>query len=382
MTGRPERITVVIRRITFGDGVGGLERAAADHVVQMLGAGLEVDLVCPAVEGGVVPAGVNVVEIPWPQVRLPFGLRYALWCRRVAKYLHSRMNAGQLVHFHGASVGALRFLRSESRSQQNYVVNPHGMEEFAPRRSWVPRPRPMQWLAKSGSRAAAVIATDFGMVPDVVRNIRVDPKRVVVIPNAVDTSLYEANRDRQNGRSTVLTVGRLVRTKGYDILARALASEAVAARLPQDWVWTHYGSGPEEASLKELARTLELPLRMVAGASDEAVRNAYGACQVFVQPSIAEGSSLTTIEAMASGAVVVVTPVGGMPDKVRHGVTGFVSDEVSSAALGRAVLEALAADSELGLRAQLEARERFDLKVVATQYLRLYADIRAGRYAE
>ena len=61
---------------------------------------------------------------------------------------------------------------------------------------------------------------------------------------------------------------------------------------------------------------------------------------MFVHPTLYEGSSLVTLEAMAHRRAIVATRAGGLPDKVRPGENGWLVPPGDAAALGAALLEA------------------------------------------
>jgi glycosyltransferase involved in cell wall biosynthesis len=110
----------------------------------------------------------------------------------------------------------------------------------------------------------------------------------------------------------VVTVGRLVRLKGLDVLARALAGRP-------DVVWTAAGDGPERGPLEALCRSLgvdvRLPGALPPGARDALLRQA----DVFVLPSRplgrrSEGTPLALLEAQLAGLPCVASDVGGVRD--------------------------------------------------------------------
>jgi glycosyltransferase involved in cell wall biosynthesis len=96
---------------------------------------------------------------------------------------------------------------------------------------------------------------------------------------------------------------------------------------------------------------------------------------VFVLPSLAEGISLTLLEAMACGLPVVATAVGGTPEAVEDGVTGLLVPAADPAALAAAVRRVWR-DPELGRRLGAAGRRRaerhFDVARLARSYEALY----------
>jgi colanic acid/amylovoran biosynthesis glycosyltransferase len=111
------------------------------------------------------------------------------------------------------------------------------------------------------------------------------------------------------------------------------------------------------------------------------VRELLRRADVFLHPSLSEGLSNATLEAMAVGLPVVVTDVGGMRELVTDGVDGFVVPPRDAAALAAALLD-LAADPELrekmGERGRQRVVEDFDAEprtaAMLEQYRRLVRD--------
>jgi|GEM_PF-257852 len=377
-------VRVVVRSIAFGDGVGGMERAAALHVRLLADAGEDVRLYTPVASlRGDPPQGVTVVDVPWPvwdvpRFKVTFGPAYRVWTRRAGRALPHRPGTDEVWHLHGAAAGVLR-LPGVRRSGSATVVNPHGMEEFG-RGGLVRLPRRvfLRPLVRQARHATAVVATDRALVAAVVANLRVARERVVVVPNVVDGDALRAlaSGAPAPGRFTVVTVGRVVHNKGYDLLAGALHDPRVAGRLPAGWVWQHFGTGPGADALARQAEAAGVPLTIRGGATDEEVQRALSRAGLFVQPSRYEGSSLTTLEAMVHGRVVVATPVGGIPDKVEDGRTGFLAARPTSAALADALVRALEAGPDVGPAARRVVDVRFGPATALAGYGDLYRDAR------
>jgi glycosyltransferase involved in cell wall biosynthesis len=373
-------VRVAVRSIAFGDGVGGMERAAALHVRLLVGAGEDVHLYVPATSlRGDPPAGVTVVDVPWPawdvpRLRVTFGPAYRAWTRRLGRALARGRGTGEVWHLHGGAAGALR-VGGVRRSEAATVVNPHGMEEFG-RGGLVRLPRRvfLRPLVRQARHATAVVATDRALVDAVVTHIGVVRERVTVVPNVVDGDALRALAAGapDPGRFTVVTVGRVVHNKGYDLLVGALQDPRVAARLPAGWGWQHFGSGPGADALAQQAGAAAVPLTIRGGRSDQDVQRALARAGLFVQPSRYEGSSLTTLEAMVHGRVVVATPVGGIPDKVQDGRTGFLAARPTSAALADALVRAMEAGPDVGAAARQVADERFAPATALAGYRGLY----------
>lgn len=375
------RIAVALRKIAFDDGVGGMERAAAQHISMMRNSGHEVVLFAPRrFIDGVLPSGLEVVDVPWPSWNRGsgtpiFGVAYAIWVKSLATALMTSTQAFDVVHIHGASAGALRYLNGTTPT----VVNPHGMEEFAPSTlSRLPNRLILRKMGREGKRAHAVIATDSSLVSDVERNIGVPRSRIAVIPNSVDLEALQAMRKPKLPTQpfTIVSVGRMVRNKGYDLLLDALKDATTRSALPAGWKWIHFGSGADLAAITERASSEpRVPLTVLSGRSDEEVQGEVSAADLFVQPSRHEGSSLTTLEAMAHGLKIVATPVGGIPDKIRNGHTGFLARSATAESIAESIQEALGSDEPTGDRALQLVVEVFSATAAQANYVQLYRDL-------
>ena len=202
------------------------------------------------------------------------------------------------------------------------------------------------------------------------------PDQYLVVPNGIDVQAFAVPRAPVPGR--VLMLGRLAPPKRQDLLLHAAA--AVRGDVPGLEVHLA-GEGPLRHELERLAGDLGVvgAVRFLGSRSDVAALLAEAACVVLA--SDYEGSPLALAEAMAAGAPVVVSAVGGMPELVDDGASGLVVAPGSSEALA-AALRTLLSDPELAERlgesARRRARERLSREAMAAALLPAYADA-AGR---
>jgi glycosyltransferase involved in cell wall biosynthesis len=140
-------------------------------------------------------------------------------------------------------------------------------------------------------------------------------------------------------------VGRLEANKGLDVLAQALALASGAGRslMSTTWRWAIVGAGPFRRVLERRIRKAGLIDRvLLAGrAAERDLHGWYEAADLFVHPTRYEGSSLVTLEAMAHRRPVIATRAGGLPDKVKPGVTGWLVPPGDAEALAAAIDEAV-----------------------------------------
>jgi rhamnosyl/mannosyltransferase len=188
-------------------------------------------------------------------------------------------------------------------------------------------------------------------------------RRCEVIPFGLDIAVADspdahaavgAVRERWSG-SVALFVGRLVPYKGVDVLLRALRDVDLAAVI--------IGDGPLRASLESEAARLGITARtfFLGSVDDPTVAAWYGACDMFVLPSVtrAEAFGLVQLEAMARGKPVISTRLAtGVPWVNVDGITGLTVPPGDDAALKDA-LHRLAGDADLRQRMGAAARQRY-----------------------
>lgn len=236
-----------------------------------------------------------------------------------------------------------------------FIANPHGMEEYRTP-SWLKylAYAPFRVLYSAGNRwADRAIATDACTRGDLPRFLGVDASRVVVIPSAIDVDeclqavdmaarLELRRRLRLDTASPVLlSVGRLERNKGFHLLLDAL--DRSRNRLGPAWRWLLVGQGKEEQALRARAEALGLSEHVifVGKLDDRELHSLYEEIDLFIHPTLYEGSSLVTLEAMVHRRPVIATAAGGIPDKVFTGRNGILIPPGDVDALTRSLQSAL-----------------------------------------
>ncbi|KRF34284.1 glycogen synthase [Nocardioides sp. Soil805] len=289
-----------------------------------------------------------------------------------------------------------------------HVVSAHSLEPMRPWKaeqlgggyalsSWVER------TAYDG--AAGIIAVSAAMRDDVLRSYPdVDPAKVTVIHNGIDTDLWspvsDADRVRALGvdpdRRSVIFVGRITRQKGLPLFLRAVAE------LPPDVQLILCAGAPDTPEIAAEVRGLVDGL--AAGRDgvvwiEEMLPRAdvvalLSQATVFACPSIYEPLGIVNLEAMACETAVVATATGGIPEVVRHGETGWLvpieqatdgtgtplAPEQYVADLAEALNDAVS-DPEraraFGVAGRARAQESFSWGAIAARTLDLYRSVGA-----
>jgi N-acetyl-alpha-D-glucosaminyl L-malate synthase BshA len=213
-------------------------------------------------------------------------------------------------------------------------------------------------------------------------NVRRD---IEVIPNCLDCGIYRRRevpglRKRfaaDDGTRLVIHISNFRPVKRIDAVLEVFAriSRAVPARL------LLVGDGPELGTAYRLSRELDIaPLVETLGAQEDVIP-LLSSADLFLLPSAQESFGLAALEAMACEVPVVASNVGGLPEVISHGVTGFLRDpgdldgmaDDAIALLTDPVLHRTIADA-----ARARVRDEFCVDRVVPMYERYYERVLAG----
>ena len=421
--GQSLRVAVVARSVYPLHRFGGLERHVYDLVRCLLARDIQVSLITPpaAVNRPADPAAdavfrhPNFTMRPMPYVTFPFANRkgttildrstaYPVFGLRAGRLAARLVSAGEIdiVHGLGASVLGYALANLDAGTRAPLVFNPQGLEEFgATDPSRAPLKRLAYWPLRVAVRPAAraadtVIATDLSLVGPVTTHLGVYKDIVRVIPNAIEpaecdrrdtASRAQALRSEfglQPDDVLLLSVGRLEANKGFDVLIRALARLVQQKTLPERWRWVLVGDGPMRDVLHRQIDSAGLsPWVTLRGrATTDDLHGWYEAATLFVHPTLYEGSSIVTLEAMAHRRAVVASRAGGLPDKVIPGVTGWLVPPDNEEALAAAIGKALADSGRLqtmGVAGRALVDKEFSWRAATDRLLSMYSELLADR---
>jgi alpha-maltose-1-phosphate synthase len=241
--------------------------------------------------------------------------------------------------------------------------------------------------------AAAVIAVSDGMRADVLAAYpAVQADRVWVIRNGIDTVEYSPDPSTDvleryginPGEPAVVFVGRVTRQKGLPVLLRAAdridpAAQLVICAGQADTLELE----SEVAGLAERLRTRRSGVIWLSGmlAKHEVIQLLTHAT-VFVCPSLYEPLGIVNLEAMACGAAVVASRVGGIPEVVADGVTGLLVPPGDADALADAInvlVREPGRATAMGQLGRKRAVAEFGWPAVAAQTAALYEELARPR---
>jgi glycosyltransferase involved in cell wall biosynthesis len=244
-----------------------------------------------------------------------------------------------------------------------------------------------RFLARSGGavlktlRGASALAVPSGFLEQVFLRSGI---RSTIVPNIVDTEHFRFAGPATTKRPAHVVVARSLEAI-YDIPTALRAFQLVRNDLA-DATLTIAGSGPEEPALRALAEALGVsPAVSFRGRLDRGqMAELYRSASVVINPSRVDNMPNSVLEAMATGAVVVSTDVGGVPFIVRDGVTGLLVAPGDPAAMAGKVLRVLR-DPRLANRlrdAALADIQQYTWAKVRQQWADVYASVLSAARAE
>lgn len=360
--------------------VGGVQAAVRQLAVEMASRGLEVHAVSAELDRtearDEVVEGVRVHRLAGNR---RFGNVTLGRAERRATVEALRRIDPDVVHAHVLGPPALGAMESGYA----WVATAHGMQEAEGRTlsGWIDRVRSssrvrMERMSLHGLRHLIVISpyvtAYFG---DRLRGIRVH-----AIENPVAEPFFraEARRDPR----TVLFAGRLIPRKDVPTLLRAVAELRRRGAEVRLRLAGHADGSGHDRALHALAAELGISeaTRFLGALPPEAMRDELARAGIWVQSSRQETASIALMEAMATGAPVVATDVGGTRHVVQHERTGLLVPPGNPRALADA-LEGLlrdpAAAERIGREARAEAERRFRVPAVVDRTLAVYEAARA-----
>src|SRR5438552_2070389 len=238
--------------------------------------------------------------------------------------------------------------------------------------------RPPADFARRAARAAAVVTVSQVNARTIVERFDVPAEHVRVIACGVDTSRFRPNGAPASPRR-IVCVARLVPVKNLGLLLEAcsvLRSRGVEFRAVL--VGDGRCRGELEAARERLglAQTFEL----VGAATQRRVVSLWQGAAVAALTSDSEGMPVSLMEAGACGLPAVATAVGGVPELVDHGITGFLVPAGNAPALA-AALEQLLHDQDLAARlgaaARVKVQRSFSIAGQVDRLLSLWSEVLA-----
>ncbi len=205
---------------------------------------------------------------------------------------------------------------------------------------------------------------------------------IEVIPNFVNCDLYrrDPNWLMRRGEYAAREERVLVHLSNFRPVKRVTDVIEIFARVLKEMPakLLMIGDGPERSQAEWLALKKGIHKQVLFLGKQNRVHEKLAVADVMLLPSELESFGLAALEAMACEVVPIATNVGGIPEVVDHGVTGFMADVGDVETMARYAIEALANESKLretGQRARQEAHKRFCSTKIIPHYVDFYRGV-------
>ena len=314
---------------------------------------------------------------------------------RAARLLRSRLDEFDVVHDNQTlGYGMLDVARAGLPlvTTIHHPITFDRRVDLADATSWRRRVTLRRWYGflrmqgRVARQAALVLCPSASSARDVVTDFRVDPARIQVVPLGVDQVFAPPTAARVPGRIVAMASADIP-MKGIATLLEAFAKLRTERDVELLLISRPKPGGQTERIIDRLAITGSV--RFVNGISDAELAGVVGSAEIACVPSLYEGFSLPTVEAMACETPLVVSRAGAIPEVV--GPDGLCADLVTPGDVGEleAALAGLLDDPErrarMGAAGRRRALSRFSWRAVAEATAGAYRqaiDARGAQHAD
>ena len=194
------------------------------------------------------------------------------------------------------------------------------------------------------------------------------PSSIFVIPNGIDTDRFHPVKEANKSvRKRVLFVGSLRAEKNIEAVITACSK----LDLQLDIV----GDGPHISKLIVQARSSQASINFLGRVHNSSLPNIYHQYDIFINPSFAEGSPKTVLEAQACGLLCIVSPIVQHKEIVKHLYSGFITSSFSASSFELALewtfAQPLEVIQSISLAAARSASSQYSFSAILARYLRV-----------
>jgi len=209
---------------------------------------------------------------------------------------------------------------------------------------------------------------------DIRREIRVIPNFVEAVGPSPDFEVCRRETFAPRNEKILMHASNFRPVKRIGDVVRIFAR--VREKIPAKLLLV--GEGPERLFIQQLVRELKLSGDVHFLGEQDQLEPLFFCADLFLLPSEQESFGLTALEAMNCGVPVVATDVGGLPEVVTHGETGYLFPVGDIAAMAASAVELLADPDRheaFKARARKRAQESFNADDIIPQYEAFYEEL-------
>lgn len=223
-------------------------------------------------------------------------------------------------------------------------------------------------------KSSGVTAVSKFLKAETVRDFGIQEERIRVIPNFIDPEVYKPDKEPCH-RSSLAPGGEkiLMHVSNFRPVKRMVDTVEILARVRQHVParLVLVGDGPERSRTGARAEELGVASDVLFLGKHASVDELLSCADVFLLPSESESFGLAALEALASGAPVVATNIGGIPEVVDDGVSGRLLNVGDVDGMARATVEILTND-DLHARMSEAGRQSSIARYASSSVVPLY----------
>ena len=388
----------------YAPNIGGVAQHIYEIARALASMGHQVEIVAPDYSS----SAINLLRRPFEERSAGFTVwRIPLCLNRSIRYVSGQVT-GRLSRRRFSREAVLRLQTGQPDILHWHAIDAYGYpaERFSGPRVWtnhtsnfidgIKTERGLMHYRREAASADQIICPSEELA-DLTAQIGVPRDRIHFIPNGVDASRFHPSVDPAAWKARlnvathdkiILCPRRLEKKNGVRFFAEAAVE--VLRRGQRNCVFVIAGNftGPKADSDEQVVNDLIFNsgfasnFRLLGRVENSEIPGLYAAADFVVMPSLLEATSLSAMEAMASGKAVLSTNVGGLPFLVRDGENGILVPPANPRALA-AGMETLLARPEVCSRLGAAGRQRVEAELdwskIARQTLAIYAAAAAAR---
>ncbi|MEX2400662.1 MAG: glycosyltransferase family 4 protein [Rhodothermales bacterium] len=296
----------------------------------------------------------------------------SIWYRRAVKWLYPLgWNRRSILKSNQVN-GAALALAARTAQQRMVARCGYLLSDFEERKAGPDSERAKHaWAIERRifANADATVVTTDAMKERITSQYDLSSDIVTVIPNYVDTDVFQPVSPAIRDGRTICFIGRLENQKNPAALIEAVTG--LDAKLIM------IGDGSLREDLESVARRNGTDVTFTGNLPTQSIASILQKADIFVLPSNFEGHPKALIEAMACGVAVIGTNVSGISNLIKDGATGLLC-ETNAESIRTAIVTARDNPSlrfSLGLNARKYAVRRFSLDTIVTTEIGLYRSL-------
>lgn len=249
-----------------------------------------------------------------------------------------------------------------------------------------------KWITKFTLKRSAIFIGDCDVVKDKAKRLGFSEKRIVLFPWGIDLKHYQPAKNLQlrnhlgwNDKFILLSLRSWEKIYGVDLVAKAFVE---ASKYDPDLRLLLLGNGSQESEIKTIFEEAGVADRVYLGGviGQQELPDYYHASDLYISASYSDGSSVSLMEALASGLPVLVSDIPGNKEWIDQGRNGWLFKTGSVGNLTKSISEVLknkARLSQVGIEARRSAEKKANWevnfqKLLFAYQLALNSEIRKG----